>query len=115
MELGFFDFPLKKENDKIFSKSGKLIVDLRNSQKEDIDEFLKLLLLAANYGKRFFIKRISRCYPVSLKECEDIAIMDANRMGFVICSQSEATMEYIVTSTKQALRKSKKLYFKNKQ
>ena len=115
MELGFFDFPLKKEKNKILSKDGRLIINLRTSSAEEKDEFLKLILASANYGKRFFIKRIQRNYPVSLKECEDIAIMDAYNMGYVICSQSEATMEYTIISTQNIVsKKSKKLYFKEK-
>lgn len=114
MELGFFDFPLKKEKNKILSKDGRLIINLRTSSAQEVDEFLKLILSASNYGKRFFIKRISRNYPVSLLECEDIAIMDVYKMGYILCTQPEATMEYTVTSTQHALRQSKKLYFKKK-
>lgn len=113
MKLNIFDFPLTKEKNKIYSKSGELIINLRDSSAKEKDEFFKLILSMANYGKRYLIKRITRSYPVSLKECEDIAIMDAHRMGYKICKQEESTMEYIVISTLNIVnKKSKKLYFK---
>lgn len=113
MNIGFFDFPIKKKKNKIYSNSGRLIIDLKNSSSQEKDEFFNLLFKAAEYGKRFFIKRIYRSYPVSIKDCEDIAIMDAYRMGYSICTQQESTMEYTVVSTENVVnKKTKKLYFK---
>ena len=43
MNIGFFDFPIKKEKNKIYSNSGRLIIDLKNSSSQEKDEFFNLL------------------------------------------------------------------------
>lgn len=115
MELSIHDFPLKEENNIIYNKDNKIIIDLGKASVEETVAFSKLLLLPANYGKKYFIKRITRTYEEPLKDCIDIASWPYLTKGWVFCKNGEHEMELTVISAKNYFKREKKvLYLKKK-
>lgn len=114
MELSINDFPLREENNIIYNKNNKIIIDLEKASKDEITAFSKLILYPANYGKKFFIKRITRTYPTSLKECKEIAEWEFLNKGWKYCKKGEHELELTVISSENYFDRRKEILYFNK-
>jgi len=116
--LNLKDFPIYIKDGIIFNKDDKIILDFRNSSTENEEEFLKILCVCANYGKRALLQKKMKSFDLPLKDAEDAAITEMYIQNLFLCNQSEVELEYTVISfdAKHILKPKEKkvLYFKTK-
>lgn len=111
------DFPISSdEKGIILNKDKKVIFDFKNSSPQEYEEFLKILCVCANYGKRALLQKKMKSFDSSLEEAIEVVILEMMIKNYNICLQNEVEFEYTVVSfdSKHILKPKEKkvLYFK---
>ena len=107
--MNISDFPIKLQSNKILNCKNKILLDFDNSTKEELFSFIKENIIAINYGKRAFLKRVTKTIIIeSLKDAKDVASWDFLMKGWQFSKKEEAEMELTVIQMKDKTINSEK-------
>lgn len=88
-KLELKDFPIKYDKGKFFT--------IKNEELKYSDDFVKKLLLCANYGKRALLKKKMQTFPdMSLNDAEFLVSMSLGKKGYILCLPEETEYQFTI-------------------